>query len=232
MPELDLATVDRLLTTTRAVRKRLDLSRPVEREVVLDCLRLATQAPTGSNLQTWRWLVVTDPVKRRAIADAYGRAFQPYITLMTALGDPNNEQMVKVTDSASYLAEILPDVPVHVIPCSLGRPDGTGVRGVPVQGWSNGFAAGFYGSIFPAVWSFMLALRSRGLGSVLTTLHLTFEEEVAGLLGIPDTVTQVGLIPVAYFTGDDFRPARRRRVEEITYWDEWKNVHGSPVSVG
>jgi nitroreductase len=210
MPEIDLAAVDHVLTTTRSVRRRLDLTRAVEPEVVEECLRIAVQAPTGGNTQGWRWIVVTDPDHRQAIAEMYRDIALPYLAAMPGGGDVDPGQQ-RVIDSANYLAERLQDVPVFVIPClwaDLGAP-------------TNFSAAGTYGSIFPAVWSFQLALRSRGLGSVLTTLHLPHADRVAELLGIPDGVTQVALVPVAYFTGEDFQPARRRPATEVTYWDQW-----------
>jgi len=208
----DRLATDHLLTTTRAVRKRLDLSRPVPREVVLDCLRLAIQAPTGGNSQGWRWLVIDDAGKRAAIAALYRKRAEPYLGgyRAQAPGAPN-----PVLDSSEYLTEHLHEVPVFVIPCIYGRLPGTP---------SNEEGAGFYGSILPAVWNFQLALRSRGLGSVFTTLHLAYENETAELLGIPDTVTQAALIPVAYTLGDDFKPAARKPVESITYWNGWKQT--------
>jgi nitroreductase len=225
---MDLQTVDHLLTSTRTVRKRLDLERPVEREVLLDCLRLAVQAPTGSNLQSWRWVVVTDEAMRAKVGEIYGRAIGPYNSFWDQSIDPTNKSLRKVVDSSIYLERILAKAPVHVIPCALGTAaqseeffEGLGYGGPSLR---NLVASGFYGSIWPAVWSFMLALRSRGLGSALTTMHLALEQEMGDLLGIPDTVTQVGLIPVAYFTGDDFKPAKRRSPEEITYWNAWKNT--------
>ena len=201
---------DRLLSTTRAVRKRLDLERPVDPGVILDCIRLAVQAPTGSNQQTWRWLVITDPEKRRAIADAYNVAGTAYLS-MAAADENNDPQTRRVYESALALTETLAQVPVHVIPCIEARLD---LR-------SNMAAASQYGSILPAAWSFLLALRSRGLGSVWTTLHLFHEAEVAKLLGIPDNVTQVALFPIAHTIGTDFKPAARPPVEDITYWDAW-----------
>ncbi|MGH9118071.1 MAG: nitroreductase family protein [Acidimicrobiales bacterium] len=204
----DLTQTDQLLSTTRAVRRRLDLTRPVERDLVLDCLRLAIQAPTGGNRQGWRWLVVDDAEKRAGLAGLYRRSFEPYIAERRAElpDDP-------VIRSSSHLSDHLHEVPVHVIPIGLGRlPDGA----------STVDTAGFYGSILPAVWSFQLALRSRGLGSVFTTLHLAYEDEAAELLGLPNTVTQMALIPVAYYTGTDFRPAGRRPIEEITYFNGWR----------
>jgi nitroreductase len=210
----DLAETDRLLTTTRAVRKRLDLGRPVERAVVLDCLRIATQAPSGGNSQPWRWLVVDDPDARAGLADLYRRGYGPYIDLqkaaIVAAGGDENHPILRSSD---HLAEHLHEVPVHVIPCLLTRlPE----RPAPAD------MAGFYGSILPAVWSFALALRSRGLGTAYTTLHLHHEREAAELLGIPDTVTQVALLPVAHVTGSEFRPADRKPVEAVTYWNSWK----------
>jgi nitroreductase len=206
----DNTALDHVLSTTRSVRKRLDLSRPVEREVVLECLRLAIYAPTGGNTQGWRWVVVDDPKQRAELAALYRRRAEPYLGgWRTVRPDEPNA----VLDSSDYLAEHMHEVPVLVVPCLLGRlPD------TP----STEETAGFFGSILPAVWSFQLALRSRGLGSCFTTLHLAYEREAGELLGIPDTVTQAALIPVAYTKGDEFKPATRRPVEEITYWNRWK----------
>lgn len=211
----DLAQTDRLLTTTRAVRRRLDLDRPVEREVVLDCLRVATQAPSGGNSQPWRWLVVDDPEVRAGLADLYRKGYGPYIEMQkAAVRAAGGDDDSPILRSSDFLAEHLHEVPVHVIPCLLTRlPE----RPSPAD------TAGFYGSILPAVWSFQLALRSRGLGSAFTTLHLHHEREAAELLGIPDTVTMTALLPVAYVTGD-FRPADRKPVEAVTYWNAWKRL--------
>lgn len=214
MRPMDLTTVDHLLSTTRAVRKRLDLTRPVEPEIIEECLRLAIQAPTGSNSQGWRWIVVTDPDKRTALADIYRKGFYPYLEMQAAARDAGSldPQTARVVESASYLAEIFEQVPVHVIPCIEGRD---------LASAGNVGAAGIYGSIFPAVWSFQLALRSRGLASSLTTLHLMHEAEAAELLGVPDSHLQVALLPVGYFTGEDFKPAARRPIESITSWNQW-----------
>jgi nitroreductase len=200
---------DEVLRTTRAVRRRLDLDRPVPREVVLECLRLAVQAPTASNEQSWRWLVVTDPAKRAALAEHYAAAGTGY--LAQAAASETDPQTRRVYESALALTDTLHRVPVHVIPCITRRVDGA----------PNFVQAAAYGSILPATWSFLLALRSRGLGSVWTTLHLAREAEVAELLGIPSTVTQVALLPVAYTLGADFKPAVRPPVEQVTYWDTW-----------
>jgi nitroreductase len=206
---MDLTTVDHLLSTTRAVRKRLDLTRPVPREVLLECLRLAIQAPTGSNAQRWRWIVVTDPGTRAAIGELYRN---PPRTGAPS-GEPRVEptaQQNRVMDSARYLTEHVHEVPALVIPCTEDA----------------GGAAGWAPSIYPAVWSFQLALRSRGLGSCITTVHLFRAAEAAELLGIPEGFVQACLLPVAYYTGDDFKPAVRRPIEEITYWDRWGNTTG------
>lgn len=207
----DLAQVDALLSTTRAVRKRLDLDREVPNDVLLDCLQLAVQAPTGSNRQGWRWMVVRDPAKKQALADIYNRGGGEYLRNAAAEADPAT-QFGRVMDSATFLAENLARVPVLVIPMIIGR----------VEENTNS-AAGLFGSIIPAMWSFQLALRSRGLGSCYTTIHLRFEQEAADLLGIPGHLTQAGLLPVAYTQGTDFRPAVRPPVAEITYLDTYKN---------
>lgn len=206
---LDIDTCDELLATTRAVRRRLDLTRPVPRGVIEACLELAVQAPTGSNSQTWRWLVIDDADKRQALADLYRRGGEAYLT---AAGETATGQTGRVFRSALYLMEHLHEVPVHVIPCLEGRPrDGASVTQL----------GGYYASIYPAVWSFQLALRARGLGSCLTTLHLGFEKEAAEILGIPENVVQTALLPVAYTLGTDFKRAARPPVSGITHWNTW-----------
>jgi nitroreductase len=213
--DFDLEQIDRLLTTTRAVRKRLDLTRPVDPAVIVECLRLAIQAPSGSNAQRWRWMVVTDTEKKRAVGDNYRQSFEAYIAPRQELIEPGDTASLRMTDSSSYLADHMGEVPVLVIPTMLDRPP------ADIPGEDQ---AGFWGGILPAVWSFQLALRSRGLGSAWTTLHLRYEREVATVLGIPETVTQVALLPVAYFTGEGFRPAARRAAEEVTYWNTWRST--------
>ena len=214
---MDLNTIDHLLTTTRSVRKRLDLTRPVEPEVIQRCIEIAIQSPTGSNRQGWHFLVITDAEKRAAIADLYRKSFDAYAGLEPDPAasmpppEPAAAQSWRVTDSARYLANHMHEVPVLIIACIEGRRK----DGAPLS------QASFYGSILPAAWSLMLSLRARGLGSAWTTLHLRYEDQVAALLGIPDTVTQAVLLPVAYFTGDDFKPAHRRDPRTFTYWDTW-----------
>ncbi|MFP8872150.1 MAG: nitroreductase family protein [Myxococcota bacterium] len=209
----DLTVTDKLLSTTRAVRRRLDLERPVERDVILDCIRISQQAPTGGNHQGWSWVVVTDPGKRKALAELYSAAGDVYLPQAHAAAvDQGQEQTARVYDSAMYLNEILAEVPALVIPCMAGQ--------LPEYA-NNATAASMYGSIFPAVWSFQIALRSRGLGSTLTTIHLHQEIEAAKLLGIPESVSQVGLLPVAYTLGTDFKLASRPDPETITHFDGW-----------
>ena len=211
--KFDLAMTDELLATTRAVRKRLDLDRKVPREVIMECLQLAVQAPTGSNSQGWRWVVVDDAKKKQALADLYRKGGETYLkTAGAQAAEAGNKQTQRVYDSAMYLIDILHKVPLHVIPCLEGRPP---------AGTPPAMLAGYFGSIFPAVWSFQLALRSRGLGSVLTTLHLMHEKEAAQVLGIPDNVVQVALLPVAYTKGTDFKRAERPPVSGITHWNTW-----------
>ncbi|WAL66244.1 nitroreductase family protein [Amycolatopsis cynarae] len=197
---------DTLLTTTRAVRRKLDLDRPVAPEVITDCLRIAMQAPIAGNMLTGiRWLVVRDDALKAKIADAVrevGRAAQEQYGHLVA---------PRALASASHLLDIIDRVPVLVLACLEGRPEG-----------GNGELTGFYGSIYPAIWSFQLALRARGLGSTITGYHLFgHEREVGELLGIPEEFTQIALLPVAYTTQRDFSPAARPPVEEITYFDGW-----------
>ena len=213
----NLTIVDHLLMTTRSVRKRLDLTRPVEPEVIEQCIEIATQAPTGSNRQGWHFMVVTDPAKRKGIAELYQKAFNVYLRgreqapTAPRENEPSATTQRRVTSSAIYLAQHLHEVPVHIIPCYEGR-----VETEPA------FAqASLYGSILPAAWSLMLALRARGIGSAWTTLHLPYEKEAAQLLGIPDHITQSALLPVAYFTGEDFLPAERIPARNVTHWDGW-----------
>jgi nitroreductase len=202
-------TPDELLSTTRAVRKRLDLSRPVERSVLEECLQIAQQAPTGSYAEHWHFVVVEDAEKRAALAELWRDVAYPYLERG---GGAREGMMLRVSDGVKHLAEHLHEVPVHVIPCVQGRPEGK----------PNAMIASMYGSIIPAAWSFMLAARARGLGSVWTTFHLVHEEKAAEILGIPYAeVTQVALLPVAYTLGTDFKPGRRKPLDSMVHWDQW-----------
>ena len=207
----NLEETDRLLSTTRAVRRRLDLERPVERDVILDCIRLSQQAPTASNTQKWCWMVVMDPDKRKALGEIYARG-KEFIQQARSEVDASDAQTHRVYDSAEWLLDHMGEAPALVIPCVEGRiPDGA----------PNGMAAAVYGSIYPAMWSFQLALRSRGLGSTLTTISLFFEKDVAEVLNMPEDIMQVALLPVAYTRGTDFKIALRQPPEEITHFDQW-----------
>jgi nitroreductase len=206
---MDLSSIDHVLTTTRSVRKRLDLTRPVEPEVIEECLNIAIQAPSGSDRQKWHFVVIRDPKLRWEIAELYRRSYAEYTQSSSSASSSASISAVRA--SSNYLAEHFHEVPVLVLFCYEGRVEESGVMA----------QAGLYGSILPAAWSFMLALRARGLGAAWTTLHLRYEQETAQLLGIPPHITQAVLLPVAYFTGDDFRPAKRTPARERTHIDGW-----------
>ena len=205
---LDLPTVDRLLTTTRAVRRGLDLERPVSLATVRECIALARHAPSAENASLTRWLVVQDPARRARLAELYARGMPAIRALADASED---EAQRRVYASAEWLATNLGRVPVLVVPCLVNRP--------PAE-FSAIMCATLYGSILPAVWSFQLALRSRGLGSALTTAHQMDQPAMARILGIPESWDQVALIPVGYTTGGDFRPSPRDQQDHII-WDRY-----------
>ena len=214
---------DQLLSTTRAVRKRLDFDRPVPKDVIKECLEMAVQAPSGSNAQGWQFVFVTDPDKKAKIGEYYKQAFTPYrespMAIHTLHKDSTDEKLTasqsRSASSADYLSENMGRVPVLMIPCVAGRTDVEPMNAAPIQ-------AGVFGSIIPAAWSFMLAARARGIGTAWTTLHLNFEKEIAELIGIPyDQFMQVALIPIAYTKGTDFKPAYRPPVENIMHFDSW-----------
>lgn len=207
-------TPDELLTTTRAVRRRLDLTRPVERGVIEECIGIAQQAPSGSNMQPWHFVVVTDPAKRAQLADLYRKGGRSYFSRDPApAGDPKRQaERTRLRASAKFLVDHIQEVPVHVIPCISGRTEGLSAQD----------QAATWGSIIPATWSFMLALRARGLGSAYTTFHLSSEEQAARLLDIPfKRVTQAALIPVAYTRGTAFRQGPRKPLSSMIHWDGW-----------
>jgi len=219
MPILNLS-IDELLATTRAVRNRLDFTRPVEPEVIRECLSLAVQAPTPGGMQNWHFVVVTSPSQREALAALYRkRAHSPggqedmlKQMIATAADEKEVAYLTRKVAPARYLTAHLHEAPVFVIPCIEGRAVNLSAAG----------QAGHWGGIWPATWSFMLAARSRGLGTVLTTLHLDFEQEAADVLSIPyEQVMQVGLIPVAYTLGTTFKPAARKPLEDVLHWDQW-----------
>ena len=206
-----------MLTTTRTVRKRLDFDRPVPRELLLECLDVALQAPTGSNSQGWQFVIVTEPEKKRVIADFYRKSWEVYSTSRGPRYSPEDlrrVQLSRVASSAQFLADHMDEVPAMVIPCIEGRVDKPGATSLDI--------AGLYGSILPAAWSFLLAARDRGLVGAWTTLHLKYEREVAELLGIPyERYTQAVLLTIGFSTGGDFKPAHRIPVDSIVHWEGW-----------
>ena len=209
----DLDEADRLLTTTKQVRKRLDLSRPVPYDELLECIEIAGHAPMGGNLERNRWMIIDDADIKARIAERFAEVGRPYLAMNAEVRADDRSQ--RVIDSATFLVDHLAEVPALVISLRLDRP--------PLSPKSQGGAAGYYGSVLPGVWSFQLAARARGIGSAWTTFHLEHEAEIADLLGIPDSVTQVCLLAVGYFTGDTFTPAPRRSAAEVTYLNRWKS---------
>ncbi|MCO5330743.1 MAG: nitroreductase family protein [Ilumatobacteraceae bacterium] len=207
----DLAETDRLLTTTKQVRQRLDLTRPVPYDVLLECIEVANHAPMGGNLERNRWMIIDDAAKKAAIAKRFGDVGRPYLAANSELRLDDRSQ--RVISSANFLVDHLHEVPALVLALRLDR--------APLD-QSQGQAAAYYGSVLPGVWSFQLAARARGIGSAWTTFHLEYEAEIAELLGIPSSVTQVCLLAVGYFTGDTFTPAPRRPASEVTFLNTWK----------
>ncbi len=201
-PLVDRASVDLLLGTTRSVRRRLDFERPIERSVIEDCIDLATQAPTGGNREAWRFVVLSDPEPKRWVAECYRRAFEAY----------RGRAPQPPRSSYRALADRLHEFPALILVCMEGRPAPEG---------NNARNVAFYGSVLPAAWSLMLALRSRGLGSTWTTLHLLHEDEVARALGIPADVTQTVLLPVGYLKDAVLRSAARKPAGQVTFWNAW-----------
>jgi nitroreductase len=214
-------TIDWVLSTTRAVRRRLDLDREVDLDLVLECLGLALQAPTGGDFQGWRWIVITEPGTKARIREIYLDA------MSEASGGrrqtPTDGPVDRMLEGAWHLATHLDRVPVLVLACIRGRitPEST-----PAQ------ASALFGSIYPAVWSLQLALRSRGLASTMTTVHVGRHQEMADLLGIPDNVTQAALVPIAHLMGGDLHPARRRPVGEVAFRERWGGGWNGPAGLG
>ena len=206
----DPESVDIALTTTRSVRRRIDWERPVQPEVIERCIDIATQAPTGLNLEAWRFLVLTDPARKLGMAELYRKSFEQMAELRAEYARQTGTQPPALRKVHRDLADRLHEMPALILVCMQGRPDDTLARQV-----------GFYGSILPAAWSLMVALRTRGLGSTWTSLHLIHERETAKLLGIPDDVTQTVLLPVGYMRNAVLAPAPRKAAREGTYWNEW-----------
>ena len=207
---MDLATVDHLLTTTRSVRLRLDLTRAVEPEIIERCIEIAIQAPNGGNAGRYHFVVVEEARQRARVAEIYRQAYAEIVGPQRQPPTPADA----IAISSDYLAEHLHEVPIHIIACVQGRVENAG----PFR------QATRYGSILPATWSLMLALRARGLGSAWTTTHILREREVAAVLGIPEDFVQVALLPVAYYLGSEFKPAARLTARQRTYWNAWGHL--------
>jgi nitroreductase len=202
MDDASRAAVDFALTTTRSVRRKLDFARYVEPEVIEAAIEVAVQAPTGANAEAWRFLVLTEPEPKRAVAELYRRALGRF-------RETRSEAAQKPT--VNELAQRLHEIPALVIVCSEGVPDAA----------NRALQVAYYASVLPAAWSLMVALRARGLGATWTTLHLLHEREAAAALGIPDGVTQTVLLPVAYVRDAVLKPAARKPAREVTYWNRW-----------
>jgi nitroreductase len=199
------------LATTRSVRRRLDLERPVEPEVIEACIDVATQAPTGLNRESWRFVVVTESEPKRALGELYRRAFDSMLVGWRELpGAAELEERPPLRPGYRALADRLHEMPALILVCSLGEP-----------GADRAGQVAFYGSVLPAAWSLMIALRARGLGSTWTSLHLREADAAAHLLGIPDGVTQTVLLPVAYTKDAKLAPASRKTAREVAYWNGW-----------
>ena len=204
----DIRESDRLLTTTRAVRQRLDLDRPVSDQILSDCIALAEQAPSGGNITSRRWIVIKDSQTKSKLAELYRAAGGSAVIERAKRQEAAGLAGSRVSKSASYLAQNMERVPALVLLTIMGRHDGSG-------------RPGLFDSVIQAGWSFCLALRARGLGSAWTTMHLGKSDDIAQLLGIPDEITQIVLLPVAWTKGDEFQLASRRPVSEITWVDNW-----------
>ena len=211
-------SIDELLTTTRTVRKRLDCDRPVERSVIEECVEIAMQAPSGANSQGWQWVFAEEAALKQQLAVIYRKQFDVSYRVMPigTYDDPKAQaQAVRRRESATWLADNFERVPLIMVPCAPGKIEGATVGG----------QAGFWGSFLPAVWNFMLALRSRGLGSAWVTMNLARpegERETAEVLGIPyEAVTQAGMFPVGYTIGTDFKPISTPPAVERLHWNHW-----------
>lgn len=218
-----VSDVDEVLTTTRAVRRRLDLARPVPHGLVEECIAIAQQAPIAENAEVCRFVVVDEPAVRAEMAGVYRRAVQEFVLEplrrrseeRKSRGEPSRElppRMQRIMASAYHLVEHLHEVPVLILAGSVDRAPREPL---------DAHASGFWGSVYPTVWSLQLALRSRGLGSSLTCIHLHLADEMAKVLSLPETFHQAALLPVAYTVGLDFKPAPRLPLEEVVRWNGW-----------
>lgn len=205
--------VDEALTTTRTVRKRIDFERPVEREVLLECLEVALQSPSGSNAQEWQWVFVTDPDQRSALANLYREGWEVYREhYLPHVRGEDEMQVSRISSSAEFMADNFERYPAMLIPCiPRFSPDPSAFE-----------VMSRLGSVLPGAWSFMLAARDRGLGTAWTTIHLMREQAAAEVLGVPyEEYMQCVLITIGYSVGTEFKPASRGPLEAVTHWETW-----------
>jgi nitroreductase len=211
-------TTDTLLSTTRSVRKRLDLSRDVPLGLVRECLEIALQAPTSANRQHWSFIVIVDAEQKRRVAEIYKRQWDWLASTTYSVGgrfadDPTRApQQARAADSGAYLADHLAEVPVLVLPCIEVEGDGQFTPSNQADTW---------GSIMPAAWSYMLAARTRGLGTAWTSLSTSAEPDIRAVIGYPDNVYHAALIPTAYYTGETFKPGKRQPLDDVLHLDTW-----------
>lgn len=200
--DIDIDAVDHYLSTARSVRRKIDFERPISRKDLEACVNVAVQAPTGIPGETWRFLIVDDGETKQRVAAVY----RDVITeLMTERGLP-----MKQTQQA--LMDRLPEMPCMVFVCSLGQPMPTHAGQVA-----------FFGSVLPAAWSLMLAMRVRGIGATWTSVLSARCEQIAEILNIPDDVTQTVMLPCGYTKDATLKPADRLSAADVTYWNSWGN---------
>ena len=206
----DYSAFDDILATTRSVRRRIDFDRPVPPEVLLECIDIAVQAPTGVGPETWRFVVITDDDKKRSIAELYRQAFDDYMRTRFEELKNSGDAPDELSPNYRYLADNLQNFPALILVCREGRPPQEHTRQVA-----------FYGSILPAAWSLMLALRTRGLGATWTTLLSSYEKQAAEILEMPSYITSTVLLPIGYMNGAKLKRATRTAARRVTYWDKW-----------
>jgi len=213
VPSIDIDSVDIALSTTRSVRRRIAWERPVEREVIEQCIDVATQAPTGLSAEAWRFLILVDPERKARMAEIYRGAFAELGAVRADYARRTGIEPPREKPAHRFLAERMHEMPALILVCSHGRPD--------AQADTVARQVGFYGSVLPAAWSLMVALRARGIGSTWTSLHLMRERETAAAFGIPDDVTQTVLLPIGYTRDAVLRRATRKPAHQVTFWDDW-----------
>ena len=199
--DLDLASVDLVLGTTRSVRRNLDFEREIDPAVIMDCIDIATQAPTGIPGQNWRFVLVTDAQQKSRLAKLYEATLYEFV----------KEREVPLKDTQRALVARMHEMPLLICVCAMGQTPGSN----PAE------QVAFYGSILPAAWSLMLALRARGLGSTWTTLLSARQNEVREILQMPADSVLTVMLPVAYMKGARLSKAERLPASQVSYWNRW-----------